>query len=227
MPFGVSWTADLRHYTGQDSVRTVFDVGAHRGETALEIAEAFPGAQIHCFEPVRPNFRALVAATGRLDVRCVDAAVSDTDGIGRFHLGPDSGRCGFRAIGPGLDVRTITLDTYAAEAGVAHVDLLKIDTEGHEAAVLAGARRLLTTGRVNHVLAECDFTARPDEPHGDFAEILRLLAPLGFRVVSFYTGGVDELGWRWGDVLLRRVTASRASRVAVTPAAEGAAEAGG
>lgn len=221
MPFGVSWTADLRHYASDNDVRTVFDVGAHRGETALQVAQAFPTARIHCFEPVRPNFRALVEATAQLDVRCVDAAVSDTDGIGRFHLGPDSGRCGFHAVGPGLDVRTITLDTYASAADVQHVDVLKIDTEGHEPAVLRGASSLLSAGRVDHVLAECDFTARPDEPHGDFAEILALLAPLSFRVISFYTGGVDELGWRWGDVLLRRVIASQATRVALTPAVEG------
>jgi FkbM family methyltransferase len=217
VPFGVSWTADLRHYAGDRGVRIALDVGAHRGETARQIADAFPGATIHCFEPVRPNFRALVEATRSLTVRCVDVAVSDADGTARFHLGPHSGRCGFRATGPGLDVTTVTLDSYARANGIDHVDLLKIDTEGHEAAVLRGAFALLRDGRVDHVLAECEFVERPDEPHGDFGEILALLAPLGFRVISFYTGGVDALGWRWGDVLLRRVTTSDPGSVAASP----------
>jgi hypothetical protein len=145
--------------------------------------------------------------------------VSDADGTARFHLGPDSGRCGFRAIGPSLEVRTVRLDTYADEQGIDHIDLLKIDTEGHEPAVLRGADQLLRSSRIDHVLAECEFTERGDEPHGSFAEIHAILAPLGFRVVSFYTGGVDELGWRWGDVLFRRVGTVTPSRVAISPAA--------
>lgn len=216
VPFGVSWIDDLRHYATAE-IRTAFDVGAHHGETAQLISAAFLKGEMHCFEPVRPNYRTLLEATRALPVTCVQAAVSDRDGTARFHLGPDSGRCGFRATGPGLDVRTVTLDSYAREHGISHIDLLKIDTEGHEPAVLRGARELLTAGRVDFVLAECEFAARPEEPHGDFAEIASLLVPAGFRVISFYTGGVDALGWRWGDVLLARITAAEAGPVAVSP----------
>lgn len=218
IPFGVSWAEDLRYYLRGARLATAVDVGAHRGETAQRILEAFPAAQVHSFEPVRPSFRALTEATRHLNVRCINAAVSESDGTARFHLGPDSGRCGFRAPGPALDVRTVALDTYADECSVEHIDLLKIDVERHEPQVLRGAADLLGSGRVGFVLAECEFTERPEEPHGDFREILSILAPLGYRVVSFYTGGVDDHGWRWGDVLFRRVSAARPGWVASSPA---------
>jgi len=40
-------------------------------------------------------------------------------------------------------VRVETLDDIAAKEGVEYIDFLKIDTEGHELAVLSGASRLL------------------------------------------------------------------------------------
>jgi FkbM family methyltransferase len=216
-PFGVSWIDDLRYCLAGGDITVAVDVGAHRGETARLILDAFPSAEVHAFEPVLPSFRALSTATQGSGVRCVHAAVSDADGTARFHLGPDSGRCGFRAPGPGFDVRTVTLDTYADECSLEHVDLLKIDAEGHEVMVLRGATGLLSSGRVDYVLAECEFVERGDEPHGDFSEILRILTPFGYRVVSFYTGGVDDHGWRWGDVLFRRVSACGSGWVAVSP----------
>ena len=218
IPFSVSWVEELRSSLSGATLEIAVDVGAHRRETSQHILEAFPAAQVHSFEPVRPSFRALIETTRHLNVRCVNAAVSDSDGTARFHLGPDSGRCGFRALGPALDVRTVALDTYAAECALEHIDLLKIDAEGHEPHVLRGAARLLGSERVGYVLAECEFTERPAEPHGDFSEILSILAPLGYRVVSFYTGGVDDHGWRWGDVLFRRVSAAHPGWVASSPA---------
>jgi hypothetical protein len=83
--------------------------------------------------------------------------------------------------------------------------------------VLKGAQRTLSERRVDFILAECDFFPRPGEPHGDFAEILELVSTHGYRVVSFYTGGVDDLGWVWGDVLFVEASRSRGGRVAGSP----------
>jgi FkbM family methyltransferase len=216
-PFGVSWVADLQYCLGGASLGVAFDVGAHHGETALELARSFPGVRVHSFEPVPASFAALREATVGLPVSCVNAAVGHVDGRARLRVAEDSGRSGFRARGAPLEVRTLTLDAYAAAEEIERIGLLKIDAEGHEPWILRGARGLLGDGRVDHVLAECEFAERRDEPHGDFGEILALLAPLGYHVVSFYTGGVDDLGWRWGDVLLRRTQAGRTGWVVSSP----------
>jgi len=210
VPFGVRWEDDLGYYLSERPLKVAIDVGAHIGETARRLTIHFPGCQVHSFEPIPDIYHALKAATRGMNVICLQAAVGEHDGLA------DITACtgapwlsGFKARGSTVQVRVMTLDSYTAEHQLPGIDLLKIDTEGHEPAVLRGARRLLEGGAVDHVLCECAFVERPEEPHADFAEISRMLTPLGYRVVSFYTGGVDDLGWRWGDVLFRRPTGTK------------------
>ena len=98
----------------------------------------------------------------------------------------------------------ITLDQFCATRKIDRVDILKIDVEGFETAVLRGALGMLERGEIKLVYAECEFNRNESEPHGDFFEMCEILLPLGYRVVSLYSGGVDGNGWVWGDVLFMR-----------------------
>jgi FkbM family methyltransferase len=164
---------------------------------------AFPGVQVHAFEPLPENFAALQSATAGQGVRVVNAAVSDLTGTVTITRGQTTQHASLHRHdgGQASEVPAETIDEYMSEHGLDRVDLLKIDAEGHEEAVLRGGLRQLKNGSVDFVLCECDFTPRPGKPHGDFRTIFALLEPLGCRVVSFYTGGVDSNGWVWGDVL--------------------------
>lgn len=218
VPFGVRWSDDVAHCLGGSPLGVAFDVGAHRGETARELLEAFPDARVHCFEPLPESFAALERATAGTSARAVNAAMSDAAGTISIARGESSQHAGVHAAGERLQVDARTVDGYADEQGIDRIGLLKIDTEGHEPAVLRGAARRLAEGRVELVLCECEFTPRPDEPHARFGELHAMLEPLGYRVVAFYTGGVDNLGWVWGDVLYRRAPGPRdASSFAVSP----------
>lgn len=229
VPFGTRWEDDLGYYLGGRPLGIALDVGAHKGETARRLTERFPGCRVHSFEPVPDTYRTLTDTTRGMNVVCVQAAVGEHDGLADIAAGAGgSSHSGFRAGGSTVQVRVTTLDSYAAEHELSRIGLLKVDTEGHEAAVLRGAHGLLQDGRVDHVLCECEFVERPEEPHGDFAEISRILTPLGYRVVSFYTGGVDELGWRWGDVLFRgpAIPVARSPHRGTASAAEAAMSSG-
>jgi hypothetical protein len=114
-------------------------------------------------------------------------------------------------------VKVGTIDDFCADRGIQRVDLLKTDTEGFEAFVLKGASETLAKGNVDFLVAECDFIRRPDQPHGDFFEIYAMLAPLGFTMVSFYTGGVDERGWVWGNMLMMREGAAGGLQMTRSP----------
>jgi FkbM family methyltransferase len=217
VPFGVRWEDDFAYCLQGRAPAVIVDVGAHEGETAQRMVSRFPSARVHCFEPMPESFRRLSRGVAGLDVVCVQAALGAEEGSATMGAGASSLTSGFLAAGPGIEVRVQTLDAYARDAGIASIALLKVDVEGHEPAVLRGAAGLLAAGRIDHVLCECEFVHRPDEPHGDFAEILGLLAPHGFRIVSFYTGGIDALGWRWGDVLLRRVDPAAEEPIACSP----------
>jgi FkbM family methyltransferase len=213
VPFGVRWEDDIAYYLAGRSLGVAFDIGAHRGETANTLRQTFPGVHVHSFEPLPENFAALKAATSPAAVTAVNAAVTDTAGTIELALGETSQRASVHgADGPKLEVKALTVDGYLAANHISHVDLLKIDTEGAEDRVLRGASGLLESGATEFVLCECEFTRRPDEPHGDFRAIFDLLEPRSYRIVSFYTSGVDNLGWLWGDVLFRYAPRDRDPR---------------
>jgi hypothetical protein len=54
----------------------------------------------------------------------------------------------------GTKVAVETLDEVSLREGVQYIDFLKIDTEGHELAVLAGASRMLREHRIGHIQFE-------------------------------------------------------------------------
>jgi FkbM family methyltransferase len=218
VPFGWYPTWDIAALVPQLDV--VFDVGANSGQTVRMIRGRFPDARIWCFEPVPTTFAALAAAVADLPtVYPVQRALGDKQGTASITAVDRAMQNRFVSDGhqgaPTVDVQVDTVDRLMEEYGVQVIDLLKIDTEGHEVEVLTGARAALCEGRVRLILAECDFTPRPAEPHTPFGQIIDLLYPLGYRVVTFYTGGVDHEGWRWGDCLFMRSsdTASTPFRV--------------
>lgn len=203
--FGADWTDDLFHYLGPGRHRFI-DIGANEGQTAAAMLRRFPEAEIHSFEPVPATYEILEEAVAGTGVRTVNCAVGAAPGTETMYVGEASGLNSLHGSGEAIEVKVTTLDEYAEDAFQGRIDLLKIDTEGHENPVLRGAEALIEAGRISHVLAECEFDRGPHEPHGDFREISDLLSDHGYRIVAFYCGGVDDLGWRWGDVLFRRVT---------------------
>jgi FkbM family methyltransferase len=125
---------------------TVIDVGANLGEWAVPLAQAVgPAGRVLCCEP-NPAVAAALAATLAVNnlhqAEVIEGAVSDRDGDGRLQIdAADSGRS--RLADDGIPVRLRALDTLVGEAGLDRLDLVKLDVEGHEATVLAGAGRTL------------------------------------------------------------------------------------
>ena len=85
-------------------------------------------------------------------------AVADTDGTRKFVLGLDptvSSLAGAESEPATPEVDVVSLDSYAESAKLDRIDVLKIDVEGAEAAVLEGASAVLTTQRPALVFVEC------------------------------------------------------------------------
>lgn len=207
VPFGVRWEHDVRCLLNTTRRLTLIDVGANVGQTAQRMVRAFPNSTIYSFEPVPATFAKLQQNTAHLtQVECVNAALGDEPGEASMTTdrgGQNTLIAGVSSNGSAI-ARVRTLDDFCADRDIQRVDLFKIDTEGFETFVLNGASDMLSKGRIDFVVAECDFTRRPDEPHGDFFEIHAMLAPLGFNMIGLYNGGVDERGWIWGDMLMMR-----------------------
>lgn len=126
----------------------VVDAGAHVGQyTLLAARRVGPGGKVYAFEPLpdtRRRLRENVALNDFNNVAVVGAALSDRDGTTRIAAG-ELGNTGSAALVDegGIEVECRRLDTVVPE----RVDVLKLDVEGYEAEVLAGAERTLAASR--------------------------------------------------------------------------------
>ncbi|MDP9226718.1 MAG: FkbM family methyltransferase [Actinomycetota bacterium] len=191
------------------SPRTIIDIGEHRGEFLSLAALAFPTAQIHCFEPVRSSFRELerqareigrrvqchALALGRAseDVKIRVATFTAASSV--FDMAPLHREAFPRAASLARveRVHSERLDDWAADRYLEQPILVKLDVQGAELDVLAGAETLLHE-RVM-LLVEMSF----DE--------LYVGAPLAPEVMSF----LSERGYRLVEILddLRDPTTNR------------------
>lgn len=223
LPFGINWIKDIRYFYSEQQLKYFFDVGANIGQTATDIAEQYGDAIIHSFEPVPATFKQLQAKTAKWQqIHIHNTAMSNSKGMASITANPLSGQNTLELSRKGdasnqITIQTNTIDNFCNEHSLQRIDCLKIDTEGHELEVLEGAKSLLEQGNIRLILLECDFHSRENEPHGDFISLFECLKTFGYRVVSFYTGGVDDLGWVWGNVLLTHITDQKPGRVACSP----------
>ncbi|SPE50307.1 hypothetical protein SBV1_110027 [Verrucomicrobia bacterium] len=144
--FSAQWARPLQ----QAQRPVIVDVGANAGIFSLFAHTVNPKAKIIAFEPLpamQERLRALKERTG-MDFEWHQQAASDHigeavfesphgyDGISRVCTGQPTGQT-FR-------VETTTLDTMLAGRDI---DLIKIDVEGFECQVLAGAKRTIERTR--------------------------------------------------------------------------------
>ena len=206
---------------------TIIDVGAHHGQSALYLRELFPGSAIHSFEPDPDSFRRL-AGLGLADHHCAQIALSDhcghvtffrngishTNSLYRVNLESNDsikltearrtgGNDFSRSLNQPFEVRCLTLDDYCAEAGIEHVDLLKIDVQGAEASVLrGGARTLKNTSAVVLEASFYDFY----EHRTAISELERSLGPAGLSLFSILEISQNPMNGRtdWAELLYTR-----------------------
>jgi FkbM family methyltransferase len=130
----------------------VFDVGANIGWYTVLAARMAPQGQCHAFEPVPRIFEKLLqncrlnGLGDNVVANCL--ALGEGDGYAELYTfrglphghssRSDLGRTDFTA----HRARMTTLDRYVREKAIGRVDLVKLDVEGGEMAVLRGANTL-------------------------------------------------------------------------------------
>ena len=194
---------DVYDVAAPGPVRTIVDLGANVGYAALRLAARHPGARLVCAEPAaaaRSLLEQNVTRNG-LDGQVFGVAVMAEPGTYALEAAGHFGANRVRpAAGPG-GVEGITLAELLDRAGVAEVDLLKVDIEGAERELFATASAWAP--RVRSIVAEL---------HGDFghADAERALAPHGFRRLPLPDRlGVRELVLFTRDDATRKVGSAR------------------
>ena len=182
----------LLHACVARSPGVVIDAGANTGFYALLAICASSAAHVLAFEPYRPVFDVLQGNIAANHVGCrieaVPLALSDRSGPANLYVPTQehglmetssSLEPGFKEVhGEVQPIATITLDAFLATHSHARdrVTLIKVDVEGHDTAVLAGARETIARwrpllivevlpqaehGRLTRFLAEEDYMDIP------------------------------------------------------------------
>jgi FkbM family methyltransferase len=161
----------------------VADVGAHIGVHALAAARILrrAGGRVIAFEPASDSAAKLRAAArrNRLRVEVVQTALGAHHGTAGLYGDAryDAADAGVRSqYGDAALVERVpvrTFDAWAEEAGLSRLDVVKIDVEGAEAAVLTGMSRSLRSLRPRAVLVEVKQRERTDTSAEELRELLR------------------------------------------------------
>lgn len=151
----------------------IFDVGANVGAYSLIAAALEPHAKILAFEPVAATYASLCEniALNELSNRISPLAVAlgDRQGLLSFGMGSHSrgaaGHGGLHATGAdAVTVLGATVDGFLRAIAIGCPTHLKIDVDGSEHLVLAGAIESLRDPRMRTVLVEVDVaTSRMDQ----------------------------------------------------------------
>jgi FkbM family methyltransferase len=127
-----------------DNVKRVLDLGGNIGLASLFFARSYPGAQICTVEPIPGNLTILESnlELNHISAQVVPAAAGERDGKMRFVITQDprqySSEIKAPPTGSSIEVDMVSVPTLMKLMGWAEIDLLKIDIEGGETAVLGG-----------------------------------------------------------------------------------------
>jgi len=223
-PFGVDWLRDIRYFNSEIAIETAFDIGANVGNISLKISKAYPHCNIYAFEPVPSTYKMLVERIkDHPKISAFQIAIGNRTGKGLITNIPLSGQNTMlideKSCVETMEVQLNRIDDFCSQHNINRINIFKIDTEGYDLNVLYGAERLLKENSIDFIVVECDFLKREGEPHSSFIDIYNYLRDHYFNVVSFYTSGVDDLGWIWGDVLFKHIKGMKPGRISGSPEA--------
>jgi len=179
--------------------RRFLDVGANVGDWSLLMASAAPDAKGLAVEPgeeAGARLRAVLPPA----VRLVEALAGAEEGETAFFEAPDASThsSAVASHAPAARRRTVratTVDALLAAEGWDRLDVLKIDTEGFDARVLAGAREALGAQRIGVVQFEYNRPWR--EAGSTLAGALQLLGDAGYATYVLRASGLEA--YRYDD----------------------------
>ncbi|MEZ4793191.1 MAG: FkbM family methyltransferase [Gelidibacter sp.] len=210
-PFGLDSIEDLKYYFEDLSFKTIFDVGANIGQTAIHIRNNFPTADIWSFEPVKNTFNILTKNTSGLNINCQQMALGSS--MGEIMLATNEAERPstmnsllnnhFNSENANEHIKVLTLDSFCVSNSIEKIDLLKIDTEGFDLEVLKGASKFLTDQSIDFV--EVEVGMNPENTyHVNFVEVKQFLENFDYRLYGLYEQ-IHE--WQTNKPILRRVNA--------------------
>ncbi|HEX5790622.1 MAG TPA: FkbM family methyltransferase [Luteolibacter sp.] len=187
----------------------VVDVGANTGTFARSVRSLWPEAEVHALEADPSTFQQLRKAVGQDPrIHAHEVAVHSHTARLEFRSHPNPLLSSLLDLEPAeagirpILLQALTLDDWCASAGIAGISMLKVDTEGNDLNVLAGAARALAHGTLRWAIVEfgIDPADRRHVPLNDFVTLFR---GIGFHLKSTGDRGVHG-NFIYGNALFER-----------------------
>jgi len=127
------------------------DIGANIGYFSLLVANNIPTAKVISFEPVNDLFQKLrnnISINDFKNITAINAAVGEVNEerelflSGSDNLGMSSFQQPENFSGKREMVKVVTIDEWFKRAGLAKIDIIKLDVEGSEFAALKGMKEV-------------------------------------------------------------------------------------
>jgi len=177
----------------------LYDIGSNWGFFSLYCASRSERLKIHAFEPIPSTFADLVSCVAQAgmsaQIQCHNLAVSDSEKEMEFQVPLHSAAAQSETEAPfdpsvrRVPVRTARLD----ELHLDRPDFIKIDAEGHEAAVLRGSHVLLRETKPFLMFENKLYRSSPEQTLDPLHSLIRLGYELFVPTVRRASGEAEYL----------------------------------
>ena len=188
----------IKYYLPENPI--VVEAGAFNGNDTIKMSYLWPEGTIHSFEPVPEIYVELKNNTKELaNVRCYPVALSNKCGIATMHLSEKPNKPGEISQANSLLkpkerlqisnmtypkstlVPTTTLDLWAQQESIEHIDFMWLDLQGHQLDVLKASPNILKKTTV--IFTEVEFI-QAYEAQPQYQEVKQWLEDNGFDMVA-------------------------------------------
>lgn len=209
---------DQKFLLKNSRVDTIFDIGAHVGETTQKYRKLFKSSKILAFEPFPDSYDKLVefSQSDKL-IEAQNLAVADKLGESCFYstsfspmnslleLSNSSGKYYEEAVSTvvqSMRVKTTTLDYFCKTMNIQKIQICKMDIQGAELLALKGAVDLLANKAIDLFYLEVSFN-EIYQHQALFYQICDFLAQYGYSLFGLYNlyCGKNNLALAMGDAL--------------------------
>ncbi len=153
----------------------IFDVGAHEGESILRFQKIFDKSLIYSFEPQKLQYEK-IKEYNFSNSKTSNLALSNKNGSTEFFITKKTSNSSLIEINPNskkaknasirrrinpndfiqekISIKTLTGDSFCEKNNIQKIDILKIDTQGHNSQVVEGFKRMIDTKKIDIIETE-------------------------------------------------------------------------